>query len=484
MKLSSITAAVRSIEPREIAGTVRAVKGLVLSVEQLPLPVGSLVRVLVPHRMDAPRGEVVGFDGSRALVMLLTEAEGISSGVRVIGEQPYATVGVSEQWLGRVVDALGRPIDGKGRIAPGSPQPIWPARTSPLTRGVVREILPTGVRAIDSMLTIGKGQRMGIFAGPGVGKSTLLGSIARGTSAHVNVIGLVGERGREVPEFLHHVLGEEGLKRSVVVVATGDESPLMRVRAATVACSVAEYFRDGGLDVMLMIDSITRFAQAQRQIGLSAGEAPATKGFTPSVFALLPRLLERAGSIEGSGSITGFYTVLVEGDDMTEPIADAAKGILDGHIVLSRRLAERTHYPAIDVLASISRVADQVSHYPAIDVLASISRVADQVSDKNHAQARRHMSRMLAAYREAEELIQIGAYAKGSNPDVDAAIALKPSIEAFLRQGSDERCELPRTLRALMDISTTAENLGRRTSPSTPATAPTMTAQSASSPRK
>ena len=465
MKLSSITAAVRSIEPREIAGTVRAVKGLVLSVEQLPLPVGSLVRVLVPHRMDAPRGEVVGFDGSRALVMLLTEAEGISSGVRVIGEQPYATVGVSEQWLGRVVDALGRPIDGKGRIAPGSPQPIWPARTSPLTRGVVREILPTGVRAIDSMLTIGKGQRMGIFAGPGVGKSTLLGSIARGTSAHVNVIGLVGERGREVPEFLHHVLGEEGLKRSVVVVATGDESPLMRVRAATVACSVAEYFRDGGLDVMLMIDSITRFAQAQRQIGLSAGEAPATKGFTPSVFALLPRLLERAGSIEGSGSITGFYTVLVEGDDMTEPIADAAKGILDGHIVLSRRLAERTHYPAIDVLASISRVADQVS-------------------DKNHAQARRHMSRMLAAYREAEELIQIGAYAKGSNPDVDAAIALKPSIEAFLRQGSDERYELPRTLRALMDISTTAENLGRRTSPSTPATAPTMTAPSASSPRK
>ena len=465
MKLSSITAAVRSIEPREIAGTVRAVKGLVLSVEQLPLPVGSLVRVLVPHRMDAPRGEVVGFDGSRALVMLLTEAEGISSGVRVIGEQPYATVGVSEQWLGRVVDALGRPIDGKGRIAPGSPQPIWPARTSPLTRGVVREILPTGVRAIDSMLTIGKGQRMGIFAGPGVGKSTLLGSIARGTSAHVNVIGLVGERGREVPEFLHHVLGEEGLKRSVVVVATGDESPLMRVRAATVACSVAEYFRDGGLDVMLMIDSITRFAQAQRQIGLSAGEAPATKGFTPSVFALLPRLLERAGSIEGSGSITGFYTVLVEGDDMTEPIADAAKGILDGHIVLSRRLAERTHYPAIDVLASISRVADQVS-------------------DKNHAQARRHMSRMLAAYREAEELIQIGAYAKGSNPDVDAAIALKPSIEAFLRQGSDERCEFPRTLRALMDISTTAENLGRRTSPSTPATAPTMTAPSASSPRK
>jgi flagellum-specific ATP synthase len=382
MKLAAIRPAIRAIESREIVGTVRAVKGLVLAVEQLPLPVGSLVRVEVPSRDEAPRGEVVGFDGNRALVMLLSEADGVSSGVQVIGEQPFATIGVSDQWLGRVVDALGRPIDGKGPIPPGSPQPIWPARTSPLARGVVRDALPTGVRAIDSMLTIGKGQRMGIFAGPGVGKSTLLGSIARGTSAHVNVIGLIGERGREVPEFLEHVLGADGLKRSVVVVATGDESPLMRVRAATVACSVAEYFRDERKDVLLMLDSVTRFAQAQRQIGLSAGEAPATKGFTPSVFAMLPRLLERAGTIQGGGSITGFYTVLVEGDDMTEPIADAAKGILDGHILLSRRIAER-------------------AHYPAIDILASISRVADQVSDQNHLNARRHLSRMLAAYREA-----------------------------------------------------------------------------------
>jgi hypothetical protein len=276
---------------QEIAGTVRAVKGLVLAVEQLPLPVGSLVRVSVPNRVDWPRGEVVGFEGTRALVMLLAEADGVATGATVIGEQPYSTVGVNEWWLGRVVDALGRPIDGKGDIPPGSPQPMWPPRTSPLTRGVIRDVLPTGVRAIDSMLTIGKGQRMGIFAGPGVGKSTLLGSIARGTTAHVNVIGLIGERGREVPEFLEHVLGEEGLKNSVVVVATGDESPLMRVRAATVACSVAEYFRDQGLDVLLMLDSVTRFAQAQRQIGLSAGEAPATKGFTPSVFSMLPRLL-------------------------------------------------------------------------------------------------------------------------------------------------------------------------------------------------
>jgi flagellum-specific ATP synthase len=308
---------------------------------------------------------------------------------------------------------------------------------------VVRDVLPTGVRAIDSMLTIGKGQRMGIFAGPGVGKSTLLGSIARGTSAQVNVIGLIGERGREVPEFIEHVLGEEGMRRSIVVVATGDESPLMRVRAATVACSAAEFFRDQGLDVLLMLDSITRFAQAQRQIGLSAGEAPATKGFTPSVFSMLPRLLERAGALQGGGSITGFYTVLVEGDDMTEPIADAAKGILDGHILLSRKLAERVHYPAIDVLASISRVADQVS-------------------DQNHLNARRHVTRLLGAYREAEELIQIGAYAKGSNADVDAAIALKPVIDAFLKQGSSERAEFPRTLRSLIELSLAAETAGRR----------------------
>ncbi|MEY2716518.1 MAG: EscN/YscN/HrcN family type secretion system ATPase [Planctomycetota bacterium] len=443
MKLAAMSGAIRAIEPREIAGTVRAVRGLVLSVDQLPLPVGSLVRVHVPLRGEPPRGEVVGFDGSRALVMLLNEAEGVSSGVRVVAEQPYATVAVSDAWLGRVVDALGRPLDGKGPIPTGFPQPLWPARTSPLERGVVRDALPTGVRAIDSMLTVGKGQRMGIFAGPGVGKSTLLGSIARGTSAHVNVIGLIGERGREVPEFIEHVLGEEGLRRSVVVVATGDESPLMRVRAASVACSAAEFFRDQGLDVLLMLDSITRFAQAQRQIGLSAGEAPATKGYTPSVFSQLPRLLERAGAIQGGGSITGFYTVLVEGDDMTEPVADAARGILDGHIVLSRKLAERVHFPAIDVLGSISRVADQVS-------------------DQNHLNARRHVSRLLAAYREAEELIQIGAYAKGSNPDVDAAIAMRGAIDAFLKQGAHERNEYPRTLRSLIELSLAAEGAGRK----------------------
>lgn len=419
MRLASVKQAVRAIEPREIAGTVRAVKGLVLAVEQLPLPVGSLVRVSVPNRVDWPRGEVVGFEGTRALVMLLAEADGVATGATVIGEQPYSTVGVNEWWLGRVVDALGRPIDGKGDIPPGSPQPMWPPRTSPLTRGVIRDVLPTGVRAIDSMLTIGKGQRMGIFAGPGVGKSTLLGSIARGTTAHVNVIGLIGERGREVPEFLEHVLGEEGLKNSVVVVATGDESPLMRVRAATVACSVAEYFRDQGLDVLLMLDSVTRFAQAQRQIGLSAGEAPATKGFTPSVFSMLPRLLERAGCIAGGGSITGFYTVLVEGDDMNEPIADASRSILDGHIVLSRRLASAGHYPCVEVLDSVSRVV------PAVTTPSQRSAMTE-------------LRRLLAAYREAKDLVEIGAYVPGTNLAVDRAIELKDHIDDFLRQDIQE----------------------------------------------
>ena len=440
MNLAAIRAAMPSVEPREIVGTVIAVKGLVVVVDSLPLPVGSLVRVAVTTRREHPRGEVVGFDGPRALVMLLSEADGIGSGVKVIGERPIASIPVSRQLLGRVVDALGRPLDGKGPILTGTPQPLWPARTGPLERGVIREPLPTGVRAIDAFLTIGKGQRIGIFAGPGVGKSTLLGSIARGTAADVNVIGLIGERGREVPEFLENVLGPEGLARSIVVVATGDETPLMRVRAALAACSIAEHFRGEGQDVLLMLDSITRFAQAQRQIGLSAGEAPATKGFTPSVFALLPRVLERAGRLAVGGSITGFYTVLVEGDDLTEPIADAAKGILDGHIVLSRKFAER-------------------SHFPAIDPLQSISRVADQVSDTAHAQARRHVIRLLSAHREAEELLAIGAYQKGANPDVDAAVLMKPHIDQFLKQDRDERADYPRTLRSLIELSIAADAL-------------------------
>jgi FliI/YscN family ATPase len=276
------------------------------------------------------------------------------------------------------------------------------------------------------MTTVGRGQRLGIFAGPGVGKSTLLGTIAKRTDADVNVIALIGERGREVKDFVEHSLGPDGLKRSVVVVATGDESPLLRIRAAKVACSAAEYFRSRGRDVMLMMDSVTRFAQAQRQVGLSVGEPPATKGYTPSVFSSMALLLERAGAIEangartaGGGSITGLYTILVEGDDMTEPIADAARGILDGHLILSRKLAQR-------------------AHYPAVDVLDSISRVADEISDREHIAARQSLMRMMAVYKEVEDLVQIGAYAKGSNPEADVAIEYYPAVIALLRQGRDD----------------------------------------------
>ena len=306
------------------------------------------------------------------------------------------------------------------------PARLDPEPIAPLARRRIKDVLATGVRAMDLFTTLGQGQRMGVFAGPGVGKSTLLGSIARNTSADVNVIALIGERGREVKDFIEHSLGAEGLARSVVVVSTGDESLLMRVRAAMYATTIAEHFRDQGRAVMLMMDSVTRFAHAQRQIGLSVGEPPATRGYTPSVFAAMARLLERAGAIEAApgatsaGSITGIYTVLVEGDEMTEPVADAARGILDGHIILSRTLAQRNHYPAIDVLDSVSRVADDVVDGP-------------------HSAARRQLVRLLAAYRKVEDLVQIGAYARGSSVESDVAIAFQPRIIELLQQSTREK---------------------------------------------
>lgn len=442
------------LQPVEVAGSVAAVRGLTLVVEDLTLPIGSLVRVQQAAgkggadtgrlKPDAfVRGEVIGFDGphgGRSIVMLMGQATNISPGAMVVGEQAAATIPVGRSLLGRVINGLGEVVDGGSRPIDTEPQPLLAAPTSPMQRRRITQPLPTGVRAVDAMLTLGKGQRVGIFSGPGVGKSTLLGVIARNTSADVNVIGLVGERGREVKDFIEHALGEEGLKRSVVVVATGDESPLLRVRAALAACAVAEFFRDAGADVMLMLDSITRFAQAQRQIGLSVGEQPATKGYTPSVFAMLPVLLERAGTVEGGGSITGLYSVLVEGDDINEPISDAARGVLDGHIALSRRLASR-------------------GHYPAISVLDSISRVADDVCDVNHASARRQLIRLLAAYAEAEELINIGAYARGSNTTTDVAIAMKDELDVFLQQARDERNTYPQTCRRLIELSTAAERM-------------------------
>lgn len=414
---------VRCCEPLGIRGTVTSLRGLTLLVDDLPVLVGSLVRVNASGGRLV--GEVVGFDQRRAIVMLLGQTAGVRPGDRVELLRPTSTVRAGDGLLGRVVNALGEPIDAGPPVREGVEQPLSPDPVGAMRRRRITAALQTGVRAIDLFTPVGRGQRMGVFAGPGVGKSTLMGMVARRTAADVNVIGLIGERGREVKDFIDHALGEEGLRRSVVVVATGDESPLMRIRAAMASCAIAEHFRDRGLDVMLMLDSVTRFAHAQRQVGLAVGEPPATKGYTPSVFSMLPLLLERAGAIEPStpgaraGSITGFYTILVEGDDMTEPIADAARGILDGHIVLSRRLAHR-------------------GHFPAIDSLDSVSRLAGEVSSPEHRAARQSLVSLLAAYRDAEDLIQIGAYAPGSNPLTDAAIAFKPRIDALLQQRIEE----------------------------------------------
>lgn len=413
----------RHLQPLRIQGSVAAVRGLTVLADDLPIPVGSVVTI--GRARDAAAltfGEVVGFTREHAIIMLLGQTAGIRAGDPVVGQQAAQTVTVGPGLLGRCVDGLGRPIDGLPPVLDTAQKPIAPDPLRPLQRRRISKALHTGVRAIDLMTTLGRGQRMGIFAGPGVGKSTLLGTIARRTSADVNVIALIGERGREVKDFIEHALGPAGLARSVVVVATGDESPLMRIRSAKFACAAAEYFRDRGRDVMLMMDSVTRFAHAQRQVGLAAGEPPATKGYTPSVFSSMALLLERAGAVEspeGGGSITGLYTILVEGDDMTEPVADAARGILDGHLILSRKLAQK-------------------AHFPAIDVLDSVSRVADDVTDKEHQAARRQVLRMLAIYGEVEDLVQIGAYAKGSNPEADVAIEHHAAIVALLRQGRDD----------------------------------------------
>jgi flagellum-specific ATP synthase len=434
--LSPQIGSLRSVQPMRIGGTVAALRGLTLLIDELPLPVGSLVSIGERGSRGASLGEVVGFDQGRAIVMTLGQTIGIRAGDPVQGEQTAQTVQVGTRLLGRVINGLGRPIDAKGPIHDTVARSLNPAPVSAMRRRHISEPMRTGVRALDLMTTLGRGQRMGIFAGPGVGKSTLLGSIARNCSADVNVIALIGERGREVGDFLAHSLGPEGLKRSVIVVATSDESPLLRIRAALVACAIAEFFRDhgeGGHNVMLMMDSITRFAHAQRQVGLSVGEPPATKGFTPSVFAMLPLLLERAGTVE-RGSITGLYTILVEGDDMTEPIADAARGILDGHIILSRRLAQR-------------------AHYPAIDVLDSVSRVADEVCDKVHVASRQQIVRMLAAYRDVEDLVQIGAYAAGSNPEADVAIEYRPRILELLLQGKGERADFDEARQVMIKVA-------------------------------
>ena len=396
-------------------------------------PAARLGTVCDIHPKDALRpiaAEVLGFRDNRVLLMPLEEMRGIGPGCLVTARQDRAVVPVGRALLGRVVDGLGQPIDNKGAIESEDKYSIYAESLNPLKRVRIREPLDIGVRAINGLLTVGCGQRMGIFAGSGVGKSVLLGMMARNTAADVNVIALIGERGREVNEFIEKELGEEGLKRSVIVVATSDHLPLIRLRGAYIATTIAEYFRDQGLDVLLMMDSVTRFAMAQREIGLALGEPPTTKGYTPSVFTLLPRLLERAGTSDGRGTITGLYTVLVEGDDTNEPIADALRAILDGHICLSRDLAMQNHYPAVDVLASISRVMDDVVHPTQLE-------------------SSRAFKSLLATYKKAEDLINIGAYVSGSNPKIDQAIRMIDSINKYLNQSVAERVKFEESVQQL-----------------------------------
>lgn len=415
-------------------GRVTRIVGLVMEATGLELGMGALCRVTNSSDDRSVLAEVVGFHERGALLMPLGDIEGLHPGSSVADLGRNLGVRVGEGLLGRVVNALGMPIDGKGKIEFEKRVPLSADPPNPLERERIEQPFVTGVRAIDGLLTIGRGQRVGIFAGSGVGKSVLLGMIARRAESDVNVIALLGERGREVREFVEHSLGPEGLARSVIVVATGDESALLRSRGALVATAIAEWFRDQGKQVLLMVDSVTRVAMAWREIGLAVGEPPTTKGYPPSVFAYLPRLLERAGN-GSAGGITGLYTVLVDGDDFSEPVADASRSILDGHIVLTRRLAS-------------------AGHYPAIDVLESKSRVRDRVITKSHRDHAGMLQRLEAAYREKEDLILVGAYQRGSNALVDAALELRSPILDLLQQPPEEHTPLDRTVSMLADIGT------------------------------
>lgn len=406
------------IKPYCMLGQVEKITGLVIESSGPTASIGELCHVTMPSGKSI-RAEVVGFQGKKVLLMPLEETVGIHPGSYVsLAEEPF-TVEVGRAILGRILDGTGKPIDGLGPLSTKNRQPVHNMPPNPLQRERVTEPIATGIRIIDTLLTCGLGQRVGIFAGSGVGKSVLLGMIARNTSADVNVIGLIGERGREVRDFIERDLGEEGLKRSVIVAVTSEQAALVRVKGALVVTAIAEYFASLGLNVMLMMDSVTRVAMAQREVGLAIGEPPTTKGYTPSVFSMLPRLLERAGNFQ-KGSITGLYTVLVDGDDMNDPIADAVRSILDGHVVLSRKLASAGHYPAIDVLQSISRV---------------MTDVVPQAQSKNA----NRIKEILATYYESEDLINIGAYVKGSNPKIDHALGMINQIFDFTKQDVSEK---------------------------------------------
>lgn len=429
------------------AGKITKTLGLIYEAYLPGASIGSICDIILNEAdpFSAPiEAEIVGFKDKRVFLMPCDEVAGINNDSIVRLKQRSSSVPVSESMLGRVMDGRGVPIDGKGPLftadVPSDYRTLYRKPTDPLSRTMIEEPLDLGIRALNGLLTCGKGQRMGIMAGSGVGKSVLLGMMARNTKADVNVIALIGERGREVREFIERDLGPEGLKRSIVIVATSDSSALIRTRASFLAATIAEYFRDLGNDVLLMMDSVTRFCMAQREIGLSLGEPPASKGYTPSVFAMLPRLLERAGTGANGKSITGLYTVLVDGDDMDEPIADAARSILDGHVVLSRKLAQQNHFPAIDVLASASRVM------PA-------------VTSEDHLSWAGQVKEWMAIYKQAEDIINIGAYVRGSNPKIDQAIGVQERVQGFLRQKVGESADFDESLALIHGIVRSGEGM-------------------------
>ncbi|MBQ9199449.1 MAG: flagellar protein export ATPase FliI [Lachnospiraceae bacterium] len=412
-------------------GKVSKIVGLTMESFGPPCKLGDLCEVVSKDGTNKVMAEVVGFRDNKVLLMPFDVVDGIGLGATVKNTGEVLTVKVGPQLLGKVLDGIGRPMDGSTLVYEEE-YPIDNAPPDPLQRKLISEVLPLGVKAVDGLLTIGKGQRVGIFAGSGVGKSTLLGMFARNTRADINVIALIGERGREVGEFIERDLGEEGLKRSVLVIATSDKPALIRNKAAKTATAIAEYFRDQGKDVLLMMDSLTRFSMAQREIGLASGEPPVTRGYPPSVYSELPKVLERAGNTF-KGSITGLYTVLVDGDDFNEPITDTARGILDGHIVLSRKLGHK-------------------NHYPAIDILASISRCMSAIATKDHKEAAGKLKNVLATYNDAEDLINIGAYRSGSNPDIDYAITKIKKVNEFLMQDVDSKFLIDDELNMLKGI--------------------------------
>ncbi len=414
------------VQPYRLIGRISRIVGLALQAEGFRAPVGSLCCIHATRKQDSIEAEVVGFTDGAAILMPYGDARGLMRGDRIELIAQRQEVQVGPQLLGRILDGRGKPMDGLGPLGCQARWPIWNKPLPPLSRPRIDEPLSVGIRVLDGMLSCGKGQRLGLFSGSGVGKSCLMGMIARNTNADITVIGLVGERGRELKEFIDQSLGEDGLARSVVVCATSDQPALLRVKAGFTATAVAEYFRSQGKDVLLLMDSITRMAFAQREIGLSIGEPPATKGYPPSIFSMMPKLLERAGRDE-HGSITAIYTVLVEGDDLADPIADTARSILDGHIWLSRKLADR-------------------GHYPAIDPLTSVSRLAIEVTDRNQQKLVLRLKRLLAAYQEAEDLINIGAYVAGSNPEIDEALSKREAIEEFLCQEIYEQVSWGETL--------------------------------------